>query len=94
MIAAILDNSSLEGAINAVSPHPITNREFTKTLGSLLHRPTLFPCPAFLARLYLVKWQMAFYSSSARVLPQKMLQADYSFLYPDVVHELEHALMI
>ncbi|MDP6039874.1 MAG: TIGR01777 family oxidoreductase, partial [Candidatus Latescibacteria bacterium] len=48
-----IDNNTISGPINAVSPTPVTNREFTKTLGRALSRPTLFPLPAFIARLAL-----------------------------------------
>ena len=54
LVSAILfalDNESLVGPVNAVTPHPVTNRELTKTLGRVLGRPTIFPMPAFAARL-------------------------------------------
>ena len=48
-----LTHEELHGPVNAVSPNPMTNREFTKTLGHVLRRPTVFPLPGFLARLAL-----------------------------------------
>jgi uncharacterized protein len=53
IILYAIDTPTLSGPINAVSPTPITNREFTKTLGKVLFRPTFFPLPAFAARLIL-----------------------------------------
>src|SRR5690606_3539349 len=46
-----LEVEALQGPVNAVAPSPVTNRQFTKTLGRVLGRPTLFPMPAFAARL-------------------------------------------
>src|SRR5205807_6962116 len=53
-VAAILHalaTASLHGPVNVVGPVPITNHEFTKTLGRVLGRPTVFPMPAIAARL-------------------------------------------
>jgi len=48
-----LETESLTGPVNAVTPNPVTNREFTKTLGKAIHRPTPFPVPKFALRLAL-----------------------------------------
>ena len=45
-----LTTESLRGPVNAVAPNPVTNAEFTRALGAVLHRPTLFPVPAFVVR--------------------------------------------
>lgn len=45
------ENDSLKGPVNAVSPHPVTNREFTRTLARLLQRPAVLPAPAFALKL-------------------------------------------
>ena len=51
VIRHILSNESVRGPVNSVSPHPVTNAEFTSTLASVLSRPAIFPMPAFAARL-------------------------------------------
>src|SRR5207249_1528157 len=61
----------LGGAINTVAPQAITNREFTKTLGRVLSRPTVFPVPAFMARLALGEMADALLLSSQRVEPAR-----------------------
>ena len=48
---SLVDTESLTGPVNLISPHPVTNREFTKTLGRVLSRSTVLPMPAFAARL-------------------------------------------
>ena len=47
VILHALSTDALQGPVNAVTPNPVTNLEFTKTLGRVLRRPTLFPAPAF-----------------------------------------------
>ena len=53
MVLEALHNESLSGAVNAVMPEPMTNREFTKLVARVLHRPAFFPVPAFVLRLIL-----------------------------------------
>ncbi|MGC9351094.1 MAG: TIGR01777 family oxidoreductase [Sulfurovum sp.] len=43
-------NEQREGTFNLSAPHPVTNRELTKTLGKILHRPTVIPLPKFVLR--------------------------------------------
>ena len=82
----------LGGAINTVAPQAITNREFTKTLGRVLSRPTVFPVPAFMARLALGEMADALLLSSQRVEPARLLEAGYGFRYPELEGALRHVL--
>ncbi|MEX1224339.1 MAG: DUF1731 domain-containing protein, partial [Pirellulales bacterium] len=70
------------------APQPVTNTEFTKTLGRVLGRPTILPMPAFAARLALGEMADALILCSARVLPRALEQTGYEFVDP----ELEPAL--
>jgi uncharacterized protein (TIGR01777 family) len=83
-----LNNESLRGPVNFVAPHPVTNAEFTKTLGKVLSRPTLFPIPAFAVRLAFGEMADALLLASQRVEPERLKAAKYQFLYS----ELEAAL--
>lgn len=93
-VAAILqfflDDPSISGPVNVVSPNPVTNREFTKALGRALRRPTILPMPAFAARLLLGEVADELLLSSARVAPDKLLSAGYKFKHPDLDAALEH----
>lgn len=80
----------LHGAVNAVSPSPVTNREFTKTLGAVLHRPTVLPLPAFAVNLLLGEMGQELLLSSQRVLPDRLQQSGYVFLYPALQPALTH----
>lgn len=83
-----VETESLSGPVNLVAPHAVTNREFTKTLGRVLSRPTIFPLPAFAARLVLGEMADDLLLSSARIAPAKLVTHGYSFRQS----ELESAL--
>ena len=88
---ALLDER-LSGPVNAVSPNSVTNHEFTKTLGRVLGRPTLFPLPAFAARLAFGEMADGLLLSSARVEPLRLLSSGYTFRYPILREALRHLL--
>jgi uncharacterized protein len=79
-----LENGNVRGPINAISPQPVQNAEFTKILASTMHRPALFPAPAFALRLALGEMADALLLSSQRVLPKKLESLGYRFLRPDL----------
>ncbi|MFQ5865180.1 MAG: TIGR01777 family oxidoreductase [bacterium] len=83
---------SLKGPVNAVAPNPVSNREFTKTLGRVLSRPTLFPMPAFAARLAFGEMADALLLASARVEPAKLKDSGYEFRQPELENALRHLL--
>ncbi|HXE76338.1 MAG TPA: TIGR01777 family oxidoreductase [Candidatus Xenobia bacterium] len=87
-----LTNQSLRGPVNAVAPQAVTNAEFTQTLGRVLSRPTLFPLPAFAARLALGEMADELLLSSARVEPARLIAAGYAFRYPRLEPALRHLL--
>ena len=87
-----LSCTELRGAVNATSPNPVTNREFTKTLGRVLVRPTLFPMPAFAARLALGEMADALILASTRVAPVRLRETGYEFLHPDLEGALRAVL--
>lgn len=78
----------LTGAVNAVAPHPVTNREFTRVLGRVLGRPAVLPVPALAVRVGLGEMGRRLLLEGQRVLPAKLLAAGFSFDLP----ELEAAL--
>ncbi len=88
IILHALETESLEGPINAVSPSPVTNLQFTKALGAELRRPTVFPMPAFAARLAFGEMADALLLGSTRVIPNQLLRSDYKFRH----RELQSAL--
>lgn len=94
-IAAInfaIENESIRGAVNAVSPNPVTNEEFTKTLGEVLYRPTFLPLPEFVVSMALGEMGDALLLASTRVLPKRLEDAGFKFQYPELKSALENAV--
>src|ERR1051325_6997753 len=87
-----IENSSVRGAGNVVSPAPAQNAEFTKVLAKALHRPALFPAPAFALRLALGEMADALLLSSQRVKPQALEKLGYLFLHADLSSALNIVL--
>lgn len=83
---------SLQGAVNAVAPEPVTNLAFTRTLGRVLRRPAVFPLPAFLVRLMFGEMGEELLLYSARVEPARLLAAGFQFRFPRLEAALRHVL--
>ncbi len=92
IILHVINEESLTGPVNAVSPDPQTNYHFTKILGRVLKRPTIFPLPAFVARLIMGEMADALLLSSSRVQPKVLQESGYQFLYPQLDSALKHLL--
>ncbi|MFQ5692145.1 MAG: DUF1731 domain-containing protein, partial [Nitrospinota bacterium] len=92
VIRHALETETLRGPVNAVSPQPVTNAAFTRTLGRVLSRPTPFPVPAYALRLALGEMADALLLASARVEPARLLASGCVFRYPELEAALRHAL--
>jgi uncharacterized protein (TIGR01777 family) len=79
-----LETVSLAGAVNVVAPNPVTNLEFTRSLGRALHRPTLLRVPAFAVRLAFGEMAEATIRRSERVLPARLSASGFEFEYPEL----------
>lgn len=88
-IEHVINTETIRGPVNCVSPEPVTNEEFTKTLGSVLRRPTVFPMPAFAARLALGEMANYLLLSSARVIPERLESTGYHFHHPNLKDALQ-----
>ncbi len=79
--------SKISGPVNLTSPNPVTNQEFTAALARALHRPAVFPVPAFALRI-----AMGGFSSevlgSKKVIPQQLQEDGFTFDYPHVINAL------
>src|SRR5258708_26283530 len=87
-----IGTDSVSGPVNGVGPNPATNHEFTKTLGKVLSRPTIFPVPAFAARLAFGQMADELLLASQRVEPKKLNDSGYTFQYPNLEEALRHLL--
>jgi uncharacterized protein (TIGR01777 family) len=87
-----LNVETLSGPVNVVSPHPVTNAEFTRTLGRVLRRPAFLPMPAMAARMVLGEMANDLLLASARVQPRRLLESGYKFRHPDLEPALKELL--
>lgn len=87
-----LKHPQLQGAVNATAPTPVTNADFTRTLGKVLGRPTLFPMPAFAARIALGEMADDLLIASSRVMPYRLSETNFAFQYPNLEGALRHLL--
>lgn len=78
-IEFVLAQSHLSGAFNTTSPHPVTNAEFTHTLGLLLHRPTFLRIPSFALRAALGEMAHEALLASTRAIPERLQAAGFLF---------------
>ena len=81
------------GPVNVVAPNPVRNEEFTRLLAGMLHRPAIFPAPAFVLRLAMGEMADAVLLSSDRVKPERMLSAGYKFRFEILEPALRAAVL-
>lgn len=92
VIRYALESDGLAGPVNAVSPQPVNNAEFTRTLGRVLHRPTPFTVPAFAVRLLFGQMGSDLLLASARVEPERLREAGFRFAHADLEAALNDLL--
>jgi len=88
----ILKSDLLQGPVNMVAPKPVTNAEFTKTLGSVLSRPTILPMPAFAVKLAFGEMGETVLLASQRVEPAHLVMSGYPFRFTSLQASLENLL--
>jgi hypothetical protein len=87
-----LESDLLQDAVNATAPNPVTNEEFTKTLGKVLHRPTIIPVPEFAIKLLFGEMGERLLLEGQKVLPKKLQNAGFEFKFPDLEESLKAAI--
>ena len=87
-----LDNENLRGVVNATALNPVTNEEFTKTLGRVLHRPTVLPIPAFAIKLMFGEMGKTLLLEGCRVVPEKLQNAGFEFEFTNLENALTNVL--
>ncbi len=87
-----INHKALEGPVNAAAPNPVTNLEYTRTLGRILARPTSLSVPESAIRLAFGQMGEEVVLSGARVAPAKLLETGFNFRHPDLEAALRHML--
>jgi len=88
----ILQTDKINGVINAVSPYPVTNDEFTKTLGGVLKRPVFLTVPSFVVKKIFGEMGEALLLSGQRVRPEVLLKQKFHFTHPVLGEAFEYLL--
>ena len=88
----LLDEKTISGPVNLVSPNPVTNYEFTKTLGAVVKKPTVMKMPAFVARTVFGQMGSELVLSSTRVAPKRLLEKGYRFKAAELEESLRYCL--
>ncbi len=83
----VQEHPEIHGPVNFTAPQPVRNRELTKALGRVLHRPTIMPAPEFIMRLVLGEFADALLTGQ-RVIPKKLLDAGFRFNFPTIEEAL------
>ena len=88
----MIDTPALSGAVNVTSPNPVTNADFSHTLGDVLHRPSVATVPEFAVKLMFGEMGEETLLSGQRVMPRRLLDAGFTFEYPELAAALRHEL--
>ncbi len=92
VITHIIENKNIDGAVNATSPNPVTNKEFTQALGQIMGRPSCFTTPAALLKLIFGEMAETLLLQGQKVLPQKIMAADYQFKHERITDAFRQVL--
>jgi uncharacterized protein (TIGR01777 family) len=92
IVRLAIKDSQTNGPLNVVAPNPVQNAEFTRVLANVLHRPAIFPAPAFALRLMLGEMADALLLGSQRVRPEKLIGAGYKFRFDSLEPALRAVL--
>jgi hypothetical protein len=88
----LIKNRQISGAVNVVSPQAVSNAQFTKTLGKIIHRPTVLPVPGFVIRLLFGEMGQNLLLEGAHVLPRRLQESGYQFHLADLEAALERTI--
>lgn len=84
VLAYVVQQQTLAGPLNVVTSHPVTNAEWTKTLGESLHRPTFLSIPTFAISCLFGELGKEMFLTSERVRPKKLEDIQFQFVYPQL----------
>lgn len=87
----VQERPEISGPVNFTSPHPVRNRDLTKALGRVLHRPAIFATPEFMLRLALGEFAETLLTGQ-KVFPKRLLDAGFRFNFPGIEGALEDLL--
>ena len=84
IILHALENTNVQGTLNAISPQPVANSEFTAAFASALWRPAFIPVPAFAVNMIFGDERGSMLLQGQKVIPKRTMESGYSFQFPDI----------
>jgi uncharacterized protein (TIGR01777 family) len=88
----LIENDTAAGAFNLTAPNPVTNGELAKKIGRIMHRPSFIPVPGFAMKLAFGEVADVVLKGQ-RVIPQRLTDLDFNFLFPDIESALNDLLI-
>ncbi len=88
----LMSRGEIAGPVNLTAPHPVRNEELARALGKAMHRPSFLPAPGFMLKLILGEFGSVLLEGQ-RVIPRKLLDAGYVFIYPEIEGALQSLIM-
>jgi uncharacterized protein (TIGR01777 family) len=88
----LMFEESMEGPVNATAPEPVPQAELARTLGKVLKRPTLSPLPEGVVRMVFGEMGQALLLEGARVMPSRLIEGGFEFIYPNLEETLRALL--
>ena len=88
----LMARPEITGPVNLTSPNPVRNEELAKTIGKAMHRPSFLPTPGFMLKLVLGEFGSILLEGQ-RVIPRKLLDSGYVFIYPEIEEALQSLIM-
>jgi uncharacterized protein len=92
ILQAAMDDDRIAGPLNVVAPHPLRNLDFTRIVAAALHRPAIFPAPAFALKILLGEMAAPLLLASQRAVPERLLAIGYPFRFDDCATALRAIL--
>jgi uncharacterized protein (TIGR01777 family) len=92
LIQFLINNNRMQGPLNAATPNPVRNKEFTSTLGKVLNRPTFIPVPGFGVKLLFGEMGERLLLEGVKVRPARLVEAGFKFDYPDLEAAMKKVL--
>lgn len=84
----LIDNKGINGAWNCSAPFPVTNRELTNAIASVMNKPLIMPpVPGFVIRLVMGEFADVLVKGQ-KVLPKRLMDSGYDFQFPEIIPAL------
>jgi len=89
-----MNNPQVSGPVNATAPKPVSNAQFSASLGAVLNRPAVLPMPGFMVKLLFGEMGEELLLQGQYVLPNKLLASGYLFQYSDLEKALQQIIAV